>query len=211
MVDAKLSWPRRCELSPGLPTALSGSTMAIAVLLIESHTVYTHKRSSPARVDRDEPHQNAMAEQALLAHRTHGCGELRSADSDTTVSICGWVDKYRNLGGLLFLDLRDHTGILQVVSDESTSEAALAVAAKLRQEWVVRVTGQLRQRLDVNKKMATGDVELVLNEVQVLNSVERPLPFPVSLSDEQEPPRCACLRSACLRHNTRCLKVVSPR
>jgi aspartyl-tRNA synthetase len=100
------------------------------------------------------------------------------------------VDKYRNLGGLLFLDIRDHTGIMQVVSEDATRAHVIETAGKLRQEWVVRVTGEVRARKDKNPKMATGDVELVLGEVHVLNSVNRPLPFPISQSEEQEPPRC---------------------
>jgi aspartyl-tRNA synthetase len=108
-----------------------------------------------------------------------------------SVTICGWVDKYRNLGGLLFLDIRDHTGVIQVICDDSTSGVMGAIGDRLRQEWVVKVTGQLRQRQDVNKRMQTGAVEVVLSEIEVLNSVNRPLPFPVSQSDEKAPPRCS--------------------
>ena len=104
--------------------------------------------------------------------------------------MCGWVDKYRNLGGLLFLDIRDHTGVVQVVTADSTPGAAAAAGARLRQEWVVAVTGDLRPRKDVNDNMATGAVEVVLADVRVLNSVNRPLPFPVSQSDEKDAPRC---------------------
>lgn len=123
--------------------------------------------------------------------RSHGCGTLAENHVGDSVTICGWVDKYRNLGGLLFLDIRDHTGIIQVVSDDSTPGAVGAIGDRLRQEWVVKVTGQLRQRQDVNQRMQTGGVEVVLTDIKVLNSVNRPLPFPVSKSDEKAPPRCA--------------------
>lgn len=98
------------------------------------------------------------------------------------------MDKYRNLGGLLFLDIRDHTGILQVVSNTANAEVT-QVGETLRQEWVVSITGTLQPRKDVNDKIPTGQVELIAEEVVVLNSLKRPLPFPISESDEQEPPR----------------------
>jgi aspartyl-tRNA synthetase len=116
---------------------------------------------------------------------------LRQDSIGQTVSICGWVDRNRNLGGLLFLDIRDHTGILQVVSEDTTTAESLQTAERLRREWVVCVTGELRQRKDPNPKLETGEVELVLGNVQVLNSVNRTLPFPISEAEEQEPPRCA--------------------
>lgn len=98
------------------------------------------------------------------------------------------MDKYRNLGGLLFLDIRDHTGILQVVSDTTNAEVT-QVGETLRQEWVVSITGTLQSRKDVNNKIPTGQVELIAEEIVVLNSLKRPLPFPISESDEQETPR----------------------
>ena len=111
------------------------------------------------------------------------------------MALCGWVDKYRNLGGLLFLDVRDHTGVVQVVSDDATPAAAMAAAERVRQEWVVRVAGTLRRRQDVNESKATGRVELVMSSLEVLNTVNRPLPFPVSESDEKDAPRCAAAAS----------------
>lgn len=105
------------------------------------------------------------------------------------VTVCGWVDKRRNLGGLLFLDIRDYSGILQAVS--STEDAAVtAVGETLRQEWVVAITGTLRARQDINEKIPTGRVELMAEEISILNTVNRMLPFPVSASEEQEAPRC---------------------
>jgi aspartyl-tRNA synthetase len=133
---------------------------------------------------------SSQAIRALKNCRSHGCGTLREADVGETITICGWVDKYRNLGGVLFLDIRDHSGILQVVSDTTAGAAVAAVSESLRQEWVVAVTGTLKPRKDVNERLPTGRVELVAESVSVLNSVTRRLPFPVSESDEQDPPRC---------------------
>lgn len=113
---------------------------------------------------------------------------MGSAEVGEKITVCGWVDKYRNLGGLLFLDIRDHTGILQVVSDTTNAEVT-QVGETLRQEWVVSITGTLQSRKDVNNKIPTGQVELIAEEIVVLNSLKRPLPFPISESDEQETPR----------------------
>ena len=124
------------------------------------------------------------------AYRSHLCGTLRSEQAGEEIAICGWVDRYRNLGGLLFLDIRDHSGVLQVISDGSTPAVVLQRAEQLRQEWVVRISGRLRGRQDVNPRMATGDVELVLSDIQILNAVRRPLPFPMSQMEDQEVPRC---------------------
>jgi aspartyl-tRNA synthetase len=106
------------------------------------------------------------------------------------VVLCGWVDKYRNLGGLLFLDIRDHTGLVQVVSSPATPAEAQKTAERVRQEWVVCISGVLRRREDVNTRKATGAVEVVLSSIDILNSVKGPLPFPISTADEQLPPRC---------------------
>ena len=106
----------------------------------------------------------------------------------TKVTVCGWVDKRRGLGGLLFLDIRDHSGILQVVSNTENAEGK-AVGETLRQEWVVAITGTLQTRQNINDKMPTGRVELIAEEISILNAVQRMLPFPVSASEEQEEPR----------------------
>lgn len=118
------------------------------------------------------------------------------------ITVCGWVDKYRNLGGLLFLDIRDHTGILQVVSDTENEEVT-KVGETLRQEWVVSITGTLHARKDVNNKIPTGQVELIAEEISILNSLKRPLPFPISVSDEQEVPRCAWTKATCVQSSHR--------
>ncbi|KAH7623668.1 putative Aspartate--tRNA(Asp/Asn) ligase [Nannochloris sp. 'desiccata'] len=113
--------------------------------------------------------------------RSHGCGTL--SDNDTaqdSITVCGWVDRHRNLGGILFLDIRDHTGIIQVVLDPATAPEIAAIAEKLRSEWVVAITGKVNLRKDPNPRMPTGAVELVPSQIQVLNAVTRPLPFLIS-------------------------------
>ena len=104
--------------------------------------------------------------------RTDYCGELRATDIDRTVSVCGWVDRRREHGEhLAFIDLRDHTGIVQCVVDEKHD---------LRSEYVVRITGVVRPRLEgtVNPSLATGEIEIGDCEVEVL-SVSEPPPFPL--------------------------------
>ncbi|KAI8466369.1 MAG: aspartyl-tRNA synthetase [Monoraphidium minutum] len=121
--------------------------------------------------------------------RSHGAGALREADAGQEVTVCGWVDRNRNMGGLCFLDVRDHTGLLQVVGEPQTHPEASRAAARLRPEYVVAITGTLRARKDPNPKLPTGGVELLATSVRVLNGVGRLLPFPVSEAEEGEPPR----------------------
>ena len=127
--------------------------------------------------------------------RTHGCGELRASDDDTEdsedgssaveVTLCGWVDRHRDLGGIIFLDVRDHTGIVQVVIDPQEAQPELVdIAEKLRSEWVITVTGTVRRRKDPNPKLATGAIEIAARDVRVLNQVTRPLPFAISTSED---------------------------
>ena len=118
--------------------------------------------------------------------RSHGAGELSASDTGTRVTLCGWVDKHRDMGGLVFADVRDHTGLCQIVSDDDAtpSDAARATRA-MRAEWVVAVTGVVRERKDKNDKIATGDVEIVVDEVTILNTVGKSLPFSVSGADSE--------------------------
>ncbi len=121
----------------------------------------------------------------LSAHgsmRTHACGELREANAGDTVTLAGWVDTRRDHGGVAFLDLRDRSGMVQVVADPEHSEA-LEAAHRVRTEWVVRVTGTVRTRPEGmrNDKLATGAVEVVAESLEVLAESETP-PFP--LEDE---------------------------
>ena len=109
--------------------------------------------------------------------RSHYCGLLRSADIDDTVTLCGWVDRRRDHGGVIFLDLRDREGIVQVVFDPDTEEH-FRTADRVRSEYVLRVTGRVRARsaATVNPAMATGEIEVLGKEIEVLNTAETP-PF----------------------------------
>lgn len=121
--------------------------------------------------------------------RTHNCGILRDNDTNITTTICGWVDRHRDLGGLLFLDIRDHTGIVQVVVDPKAQPEVHAIAEGLRSEWVVSITGSVRARSDPNPRIPTGSVEIEASSVAVLNAVRRKLPFTISASADAETPR----------------------
>jgi aspartyl-tRNA synthetase len=110
--------------------------------------------------------------------RTHTCGELRTSHSGQTVTLMGWVNRRRDHGNLIFLDLRDRTGITQVVLDKEISPEAHAKAEAARPEYVIAVTGVLRNRGEglANPNMPTGDVELVAHSLLLLNDAKTP-PF----------------------------------
>jgi aspartyl-tRNA synthetase len=109
--------------------------------------------------------------------RSHLCGQLRDSHIGEAVSLCGWVHRRRDHGGVIFLDVRDYTGIVQVVYDPDTVEA-FALADQVRNEFVIRVEGLVRARDDeaVNPKMATGMIEVLGKELTILNRSETP-PF----------------------------------
>lgn len=92
--------------------------------------------------------------------RTHRCGELSASQAGQTVTIMGWVQKNRNKGGLVFVDVRDRSGVIQVVFEEGKADAALLEkAAKLRAEYVVAITGRVEMRSGaVNENLATGEI-----------------------------------------------------
>ena len=110
--------------------------------------------------------------------RTHKCGELRSSDAGATVTLMGWVNRRRDHGNLIFLDVRDRTGITQIVLDKEASPEAHAKAEAARSEYVIAVTGKVRVRGQglANPNMATGDIEVVANELLLLNEAKTP-PF----------------------------------
>src|SRR5688572_10535299 len=112
--------------------------------------------------------------------RTHFCGLIDEALVGQTVTLCGWADVARNLGGLCFIDLRDHEGIVQIIAepDENISGNAdvLAAAANVGYEDCLRVTGTVRRRQSVNDKIRTGQVEVVATRIELLNKAQ-PLPF----------------------------------
>lgn len=109
--------------------------------------------------------------------RSHYCGALSTANIDETVTICGWVDRRRDHGGVIFLDLRDRGGIVQVVFDPDTQEH-FERADRVRSEFVLKITGRVRARGEgtVNPAMATGEIEVLGKELEILNSAATP-PF----------------------------------
>ncbi len=111
--------------------------------------------------------------------RTHFCGLIDESLIGQTVTLCGWADVARDLGGLCFIDLRDHEGIVQVVAEPSQADGnaqVIAIAADVGYEDCLRVTGTVRRRESVNPKIPTGQVEVVATAIEVLNKAE-PLPF----------------------------------
>ena len=121
-----------------------------------------------------------MAESMQGLKRTHRCGELSAVNVVETVTIMGWVQKNRNKGGLVFTDVRDRSGIIQVVCEEGTTEPALIEkAASLRSEYVVAIVGKVARRSGaVNDKIATGEIEVIPSELRILSEAMTP-PFPI--------------------------------
>ena len=121
-----------------------------------------------------------MAEQLGELTRTHTCGALRPDDVGAEVVLLGWVHRVRDLGGLLFIDIRDREGVTQVVFDKD-DETLMSKAKRLRSEFVIGVSGRVRRRSadTVNPKLATGEVEVVVQELTVLNEARTP-PFPIA-------------------------------
>ena len=110
--------------------------------------------------------------------RTGYCGTFRAEDIGKTVSVCGWVQRQRNLGGLIFVDLRDRTGLLQLSFDDSTPRDIFEKAAGLRGEYVVAATGLVRERESKNPDLPTGDIEVKVTELRLLARAETP-PFEI--------------------------------
>jgi len=110
--------------------------------------------------------------------RTHYCGELRAKDEGRDAVVMGWVARRRDLGNLLFLDVRDRTGIVQVVFNKETQPAAHAKAEQARGEFVVAVEGKVLKRQKANPELASGEVELVASKLHILNNAKTP-PFPI--------------------------------
>lgn len=121
-----------------------------------------------------------MAESMKGLHRTHRCAEISSQNIGETVTVMGWVQKRRNLGSLIFIDLRDRSGLLQVVFDEpKVGSEGFAKAGTLRSEFVVAVTGSVEKRAAaVNENLKTGDIEVIASDIRVLSESETP-PFPI--------------------------------
>lgn len=119
--------------------------------------------------------------------RTHYCGTLRASDIGSTVTLFGWVDRRRDHGGVIFVDLRDRTGVVQIVSDPERTPESYPQADPLRNEYVVKIVGRVSQRPaeSLNPKLPTGEVEIYADSIELLNAVRKPLPFQVSTADSE--------------------------
>jgi aspartyl-tRNA synthetase len=119
--------------------------------------------------------------------KSHSCGELRKKDVGTKVTLAGWVDRRRDHGGLIFIDLRDRGGITQVVFDPETSAASHKIASKMRSEYVIRVGGEVASRPEgtENPKLSTGEIEVIAHSAEILNPSKTP-PFYINEEVEVE-------------------------
>ena len=136
-------------------------------------------------------------------YRTHTCGELRIANVGQTVTLAGWVQRTRKMGGLTFVDMRDRYGITQIVFEEGTP--LFEQANKLGREYVVQVTGTVNERSNKNKNLPTGDIEIIATELRVLNESVTP---PFTIEDQSDGGddlrmkyRYLDLRRSCVRKN----------
>ena len=114
----------------------------------------------------------------ITEKRSHHCGELNQNNAGQEVVLCGWVAKRRDHGGLIFVDLRDRSGIVQIVADPDTAGSSFKIAEDIRNEYVIKVAGKIRMREEatVNENLATGHIEVVATEIEVLNGAKTP-PF----------------------------------
>ena len=138
-------------------------------------------------------------------YRTKTCGELRAANIGETVVLSGWVQKSRELGGMTFVDLRDRYGITQLVFDENQNAALCEEAKKLGREFVIQIEGKVVERSSKNPKMDTGDIEIIVSKLMVLNTSEIP---PFTIQDDTDGGddlrmkyRYLDLRRQCVRKN----------
>ena len=115
---------------------------------------------------------------AYFMYRTHTNGDLRVTHVGEQVTLCGWVQKSRDLGGMTFIDLRDRYGITQLAFNEAADKTLLSKARKLAREWVVQVTGIVKERSSKNSKISTGEIEIEVSTITILNESKTP-PFTI--------------------------------
>jgi aspartyl-tRNA synthetase len=117
-------------------------------------------------------------QKSVLMYRTHTCGELNLKDVNKDVTLAGWVQRSRDLGGMTFVDLRDRYGLTQLVFNMDSNATLCLEARKLGREFVIQVRGVVTERSSKNPKMPTGDIEIFVNEIKILNKAEVP-PFTI--------------------------------
>ena len=111
-------------------------------------------------------------------YRTHTCGELRLGDAGSVVTLAGWVQRVRKMGGMTFVDMRDRYGITQIVFNQETDKALFDASNDLGREYVIQVTGKVNERYSKNANLPTGDIEIIASELNVLNVSKTP-PFTI--------------------------------
>ena len=116
-------------------------------------------------------------------YRTHTCGELTIANVGSRVRLSGWVQRSRDLGGMTFIDLRDRYGITQLVFNMDSRADLCQQARKLGREWVISIWGIVAERSSKNAKLSTGDIEIIVDELEVLNSSKVP---PFTIEDQSD-------------------------
>ena len=116
-------------------------------------------------------------------YRTHTCGELRLQHKDQQITLAGWVQRVRNLGAMTFIDLRDRYGITQLVIDEKSTDELKQLVNQLGREFVVQVSGSVIERSSKNAKIPTGEIEVSVSELKILNAAETP---PFTIEDESD-------------------------
>ena len=137
--------------------------------------------------------------------RTKTCGELRLTDAGASVTLAGWVQRVRKMGGMVFVDLRDRYGITQLVFDDATDAALCEQASRLGREFVIQITGKVSERSSKNSKIPTGDIEILVSTLNVINAADTP---PFTIEDETDGGddlrmkyRYLDLRRQCVRKN----------
>ena len=116
-------------------------------------------------------------------YRTHNNGELRIQNLDFKVKLCGWVQKSRDLGGMTFIDLRDRFGITQLAFNENFNKELCEKARKINREWIIEVEGKVKERSSKNSKLKTGEIEIEVSSLKVLNEAKTP---PFTIEDETD-------------------------
>ena len=116
-------------------------------------------------------------------NRTHNNGELRIQNLDLKVKLCGWVQKSRDLGGMTFIDLRDRFGITQLAFNENFNKELCEKARKINREWIIEVEGKVKERSSKNSKLKTGEIEIEVSSLKVLNEAKTP---PFTIEDETD-------------------------
>ena len=113
--------------------------------------------------------------------RTKTCGELRISDAGSVVTLAGWVQRARKMGGMTFVDMRDRYGVTQVVFNNESNAALREAANHLGLDYVIQVTGEVAERSSKNANLPTGDIEIIATDLKILNKSEVP-PFTIALA-----------------------------